>query len=132
MVCIPVPPFFGGFEMLKSLKRLWIDEAGAIVSAEIVLVSTILVLGMITGLTSLRDGVITELADVGAAIGSVSQAYSVGPVVSHSAAVAGFAYADLPDFCDAAGNVSGARCLLINGGALAADVSGTNTDIATQ
>jgi hypothetical protein len=89
---------------------------------------------MITGLTSLRDGVITELADVGAAIGNVSQAFSVGPVVSHSAAVSGYAYADVNDFCDNSGlgTTSCARCLVINNGATATAAGAVNTDIATQ
>ena len=55
------------------MKNLWNDEAGFIVSAELVLVATILVIGMITGLTSVRDAVITELADVGGAIGAVNR-----------------------------------------------------------
>jgi hypothetical protein len=38
------------------IKALWNDEAGVIVSAEIVLVGTILVLGMITGLVELQGG----------------------------------------------------------------------------
>ena len=37
-------------EELHMLKRLWNDEGGAIISAELVLVATILVIGMIVGL----------------------------------------------------------------------------------
>ena len=50
------------------MRQLWNDEGGVVVSAELVLVGTILVIGLITGLSSLRDAVITELADVGGAI----------------------------------------------------------------
>jgi hypothetical protein len=46
------------------LKTLWNDESGVILSAEIVLVGTILVLGMITGLVELQSSVIGELQDV--------------------------------------------------------------------
>jgi Flp pilus assembly pilin Flp len=96
------------------MKKLWNDEVGAVVSAELVLVITILGIGMITGLTSLRDGVITELADVGAAIGSVNQSYSIGGALAHSSSTAGSIYSDVVDFCDGttAGG-SSARCLTI-------------------
>jgi hypothetical protein len=98
------------------MKKLWNDEVGAIISAELVLVMTIVGIGMITGLASVRDAVIEELADVGAAIGSVDQSYSVGNVVAHSAATAGSGFNDAPDFCDNS-STSGAnsRCLAITG-----------------
>jgi Flp pilus assembly pilin Flp len=100
------------------MKKLWNDEVGAVVSAELVLVITILGIGMITGLSSLRDGVITELADVGAAIGSVNQSYSVSGVTAHSSLTGGSVYADSVDFCDNGTSTAGSRCLTINGGAL--------------
>ena len=55
------------------LKRLWSEETGAIVSAEIMLVMTILVIGVIVGLKSVRDSVVTELADVAQALGNIDQ-----------------------------------------------------------
>ena len=98
------------------LKNFWNDEAGAIISAELAIVLTIVVIGMVTGLSSLRDAVITELADVGAAIGSLNQSYTVAGVVAHSAATGPSTYSDLADFCDNGSNTSGARCLAINNG----------------
>jgi Flp pilus assembly pilin Flp len=56
-------------------KRFWKDESGAVLSTELVLVSTIVALGMITGLKSLADNVNAELSDLGSAIHSVSQTY---------------------------------------------------------
>ena len=50
------------------MKTLWNDESGVIVSAEIVLVGTILVLGMITGLVELQAAVIYELTDLSDAL----------------------------------------------------------------
>jgi Flp pilus assembly pilin Flp len=97
------------------MKKLWNDEVGAIVSAEIVLVLTILVIGMITGLTSLRDGVIEELADVGQAIGNLNQSYVISGATAHSSATAGSAFRDAPDFCD--GDTPGgtnSRCLVLS------------------
>jgi Flp pilus assembly pilin Flp len=58
------------------LKRLWTDEGGAILSAELILIMTILVIGLIVGLKTLQDAVVTELADVAQAIGALNQSYS--------------------------------------------------------
>jgi Flp pilus assembly pilin Flp len=99
------------------MRKLWNDECGAIISAELVLVMTIVGIGMITGLTSLRDGVIEELADVGAAIGSVDQSYTVGGATAHSSGTSMSVFSDAPDFCDNAGGTTNSRCLLITGSA---------------
>jgi Flp pilus assembly pilin Flp len=61
--------------MQRLFKRLWNDEAGFVVSAELVLVATLLVIGLVVGLTTLRNQVVQELADVGAAVGMISQGY---------------------------------------------------------
>ena len=45
-----------------SKMSLWNDESGVILSAEIVLIGTILVLGMIVGLVELQCSVIAELS----------------------------------------------------------------------
>lgn len=58
------------------LRTLLNDEAGFIVSAELVLVATILVIGMIVGLSEIQHAVVQELNDVADAIGSVNQTYS--------------------------------------------------------
>ncbi len=57
------------------LNQLWKDEAGFIVSAELVLVATILVIGMIVGLSEVQHAVNGELNDVGEAIGRLNQSY---------------------------------------------------------
>jgi Flp pilus assembly pilin Flp len=97
------------------LKNLWNDEAGALIAAEFILVATILVIGLVTGLTSVRDAVITELADVGAAIGSINQSYSYGGSTAHCAAAAGSTFDDQTDFCDGAVAQDGcnSRCVTI-------------------
>ena len=58
------------------LRTLLNDEAGFIVSAELVLVATILVIGMIVGLSEIQHAVVQELNDVADAIGEVNQTYS--------------------------------------------------------
>jgi hypothetical protein len=65
-----------------------------------VLVATILVLGMVLGLTSLRNQVVQELVDVGQAIGSVSQSYAfAGTKKCGVGWTDGSFYTDRTDFC---------------------------------
>lgn len=85
---------------MKTLYRLWGEDTGAIVSAEIVLIMTILVIGVIVGLKSVRDSVVSELADVAQAIANLDQSYSYSGVVGHAAFTNGAQFIDRPDFCD--------------------------------
>lgn len=58
------------------MKTFWNDEAGMVVSAELVLVLTIGVLGVIVGLSEVAVAVNTELNDVSNAFGALNQSYS--------------------------------------------------------
>lgn len=97
------------------LTQLWNDETGAIVTLELVLVTTILGIGVITGLSSLRDAVITELADVGGAISWMDQSYVYHGTSSHSSATASTHHDDHRDFCDECVTTS-ERCLVVCNG----------------
>ncbi|MCG6157004.1 hypothetical protein [Rubinisphaera margarita] len=57
------------------MRALLHDESGFIVSAELVLIATILVIGLIVGLSSIQHAVVAELNDVGDAIGRLNQSY---------------------------------------------------------
>ncbi|MEZ6058226.1 MAG: branched-chain amino acid aminotransferase [Planctomycetaceae bacterium] len=67
---------FGSVMMVNCVKQLWADERGFIVSAELALVSTVGVLGMMAGLTEVSGNVNSELKDVGHAFGKLDQSYS--------------------------------------------------------
>jgi Flp pilus assembly pilin Flp len=58
------------------LRKLLQDESGFIVSAELVLVATLLVIGLIVGLSEVQHAIVAELNDVGDAIGKLNQSYS--------------------------------------------------------
>lgn len=103
-------------------RNLWNDEAGAVVCIEYILIGTICGIGVITGLSSLREGVITELADLGGAVAALSQAYVIGGSTSHCAAVAGSEFNDFVDFCDNATVGQNSRCLVVCGGVLQGDL----------
>ena len=62
--------------MLNLLKALRQDEHGVILSAEIVIIGSLLVIGLITGLTCLQKSVNGELHDLAGAIGALDQTYS--------------------------------------------------------
>jgi Flp pilus assembly pilin Flp len=85
---------------MKMMQRLWNDEAGFVVSAELVLIATIAVLGLAVGLAAVRDGITSELADVAQAMNSLNQSYIIDGVLGHSASVAGSLWNDNSDFCD--------------------------------
>lgn len=57
-------------------QSLWRDESGFIISAELVLIATILVIGLIVGMSEVQHAVVAELNDVADAIGSANQSYS--------------------------------------------------------
>jgi hypothetical protein len=58
------------------LNKLLLDEGGFIVSAELVLVATLVVVGLIVGLSEVQHAVVNELNDVGEAIGAMNQTFS--------------------------------------------------------
>jgi hypothetical protein len=115
------------------LKRLWNDETGSILSIEIILVGTVLGIGVITGLSSLRDAIITELADVGGAIGALDQSYTLRGSSAHSSATADNVFRDQADFCDGnqPGEAGNSRCLSVCGGAFATKFTGGEAAGAT-
>lgn len=57
------------------IRKLLQEEAGFIISAELVLVATIVVLGMIVGLSEIQHALNAELNDVADAIGSINQGF---------------------------------------------------------
>ncbi len=88
-------------------RRLWNDNAGFVVSTELIMIATVLVIGMLVGLVSVRDKVVQELADVAAAVSDISQSYSYNGVTGHTSHTAGSDFVDRTDFCDIAGEQQG-------------------------
>ena len=82
------------------IQRLYDDDAGFIVSAELVLISTILVIGLVVGLAEVSSGINEELEDVGAAFGSVNQSFRFSGMKGHKGSRNGSSFKDSADFCD--------------------------------
>jgi hypothetical protein len=85
---------------MNVMKRLWNDEAGFIVSMELMIVATVVVLGMLVGLVAIREQLVQELADVAEAISEFNQSYSYAAVIGHSSSTGGADFIDALDFCD--------------------------------
>lgn len=85
--------------------QLWNDDAGFIVSAELVLITTIAVLAMVVGLSEVAHAVNQELEDVASAFGSINQSYTVNGTSGHKGSAGGSSFGDLVDFCDGATDI---------------------------
>ena len=84
------------------MRKLLNDEAGFIVSAELVLVATLLVIGMIVGLSEVQTAVVHELNDVANAIGCLNQTYSFRGFHGCKSITVGSQFIDTQDACDSA------------------------------
>ena len=91
------------------MRKLLNDEAGFVISAELILVLTIAVLGMVVGLASMRDSLTNELNDLSAAFGALDQTYNFRsiskgatnlPLSKGHGQVFGSGYKDFEDDCD--------------------------------
>ena len=76
------------------LKNLWMDESGGLICAELVIVMSLLMCSCIVGISALRDAIVTELADVAAAIASLNQSYSIGGIIGQHAYQPGSQFID--------------------------------------
>lgn len=79
---------------LSLFDRLWNDDSGAVLASEYLTLGSVVVLGGVAGLTSLRDSVNGEMKEFGGAIRSMRQTYAVPGVKSGIAAKPGSAAAD--------------------------------------
>lgn len=100
---------------MRTFEKLWSEETGLVLSAELVLVLTIGVLAMVVGLNAVASSLNQELNDIAGAFGAIDQTYAysgfvnplgygsafgaVGTCGSHSF-VRGSGYIDAADACD--------------------------------
>ncbi len=93
----------------KIFHNLLQDETGFVISAELILVATLLVLGMIVGLSEVQHAVTQELNDVGDAVGTLNQSYCYSGFSARKyysstnavkAATRGSIFYDSQDTCD--------------------------------
>src|SRR5436853_7894752 len=76
------------------LKQLWNDDAGYIISTEMLLIFVILVLGLIAGLGNLRMAIVNELTESANALLALNQGYTISGLSGCSGSSAGSAAID--------------------------------------
>lgn len=92
--------------MNALVHNLLEDEAGFIVSAELVLIATLLVIGLIVGMSEVQYAIVEELNDVASAVGSLNQSYVFTGFASYKrhgrvkAQTFGSSFQDSADSCD--------------------------------
>ena len=79
--------------------RLLHDEAGFIVSAELVLIATIGVIAMVVGLSEVALNVNNELHDVAMAFSSVNQSFQASGMTGPGGSNSGSQYSGNLDMC---------------------------------
>jgi hypothetical protein len=91
-------------------SRLAAEETGAVLSMEMILTATILVLGSIVGLSAFRDAVVQEMGDIGAGLASLDHSYRYNSIeqsevienVFLESQILGSSYSDNLNFCEPA------------------------------
>ncbi len=74
-------------------------QAGFVMTSELILIVTVMVIGMIVGLVTMRDAATAEMEDVAEAIGQLDQSYAFNGIKSanNTAIVDGSSYGDAVD-----------------------------------
>ncbi len=114
----------GYFPMIALLRDFSHDEAGLILSAELVIILTIAVLGMVVGLVNIQSALIGEFADLGLAFQSLNQSYSTPSYRGcwkwwggRTSWVAGSYFIDIFDGCVGTNYVANNGCEITSGSA---------------
>ena len=93
--------------IFRNARYLAQDSRGFIISIELVLIATTLIIGLVVGITSVRDAAISELSDIAGAIQDFNQQYLIDGIDGHSAQTTGSDFIDAADFCDDANDIAG-------------------------
>lgn len=94
--------------MTILFTQLLNDENGFLMSAELILIASILVIGLVVGLTEVSFAINNELEDVASAFSSMNQSYSASG--SHSRGKghrSGSRFNDERDNCDSQWDIQG-------------------------
>lgn len=102
---------------MRTVQTLLNDDSGFIVSAELVLIATLLVIGLIVGMSQVQHAVNEELNDVAHAIGALNQSYFFtgfqsrkGNSWAKKAQFFGSSFKDNRDACDGGGDGCDISC----------------------
>jgi hypothetical protein len=86
--------------MKKNTKK---SQAGFVMTTELVLILSVMVIGMVVGLVTMRDSLTAEMEDVAEAIGQLDQSYAFDGLVNAE----GTAFLEGSGFIDATDTLAG-------------------------
>ncbi len=98
------------------MRKLFNDETGFLISAELVLIFTLMFCAVVVGFAVVRDSLVQELGDVAEAIGALDQSYNYRSIRAplenggDHARCSGSGFNDEEDDCDCKGIVFGSVC----------------------
>ncbi len=93
-------------------KRFLKDDAGYVYILEVIIVATFLAILLIPAIGALRDATVAEIADLGDAVGTINQSYSVDGYSACSNVGYGSSYTDeLDEITVAPAEVTGGQVL---------------------
>ena len=93
------------------------DDSGFLLSSESVIVGTLLVLGLVVGLTEVRNAVVQELGDYSQAVAWLSQDYAYTSVSSDNIAdlgTSGSLFSDTEELEQTASTVASANGIVVD------------------
>ncbi len=84
---------------MKEMKRKSKKQGGFVLTSELVLIVTIMVMGLTVGLVTMRDALTGEMEDVAEAVGALDQSYAFNGLANPqtSAATEGSSWGDATD-----------------------------------
>jgi Flp pilus assembly pilin Flp len=81
---------------MGKLRQLWQDDQGAVLATEYLFLVTILILGLVVGLSNLRTAINAELTELGNAILALNLSFSFSGLTGCCSSVAGSQAIDIP------------------------------------
>jgi hypothetical protein len=82
--------------MVKLFNQMWADDAGYIISTEMLLIFVILVLGLIAGMANLRMAIVNELTESAQAILQLNQSFTISGLTGCSGSSGASGATDTP------------------------------------
>ena len=89
------------------IQKLTSDQRGTVLSLELVLLAVVVLIGLMTGMTSVRDAIVSEVSDLAGSVQDANQSFSVFGISGTSSSVSGMDFEDSLDFGDTAEDPSG-------------------------
>jgi len=114
---IPEARLLQGGHMQVVFRSFLSDDSGFLLSSESVIVGTLLVLGLVVGLTEVRNAVVQELGDYSQAVAWLSQDYAYTSVSSDNIAdlgTSGSLFSDTEELEQTASTVASANGIVVD------------------